>query len=182
MAGAAVPLPCWGSQDQGGNEGLGAPDSGPRVPARIPQDTESHGRALWGHHTLAQARGKGRSPGHVPAALFEVTPQSDAWKSWRASKLQPCCPARSPTAYSHYTAPNFSLYPLQDPIFLSFLCCWILGSSSRSRNSPSACVSVGLKVDRSLCRKHPCGIPTGELHLQHRGYLGWRYGRDRSRQ
>lgn len=142
------------------------PGSGHRAPARIPRNTGSPGRALGGSHTLQQARGKERSTGHVPAALFEVTTQSDPWKSWRASKLQPCCPARLHCAHPLLiSTPIHQFFPcVQCPIpFSCPFCAGGSGDPAAKAGILALPVSVcGFNVDKLLCRKHPCGIHTGE--------------------
>lgn len=130
---------------------------------------------LWGSPHTGTGQGRARSPGHVPAALFGVTAQSDPWKSWRGSELQPCCPARCPTAPFHHTAPLCSLGPWQDPIFLSFL--WL------QEQELSLCLCqcvVGRWAD--LCGNIRVGSPLVSLCLQHGASLGWSYGRGRGRQ
>lgn len=163
-----MPFPWWGSQDRVGIKGLEF-----LTPCASTDPTGSLGRALWGY------QGKERSPGHVPAARFEVTAQSDPWKSWRASKLQPCCPAQLISTTLHQ--------------FLPCICCRITFSchfSAAGCWDPAAlagfwlclCQCVVLTWTNGSVGNIRVGSPLLSPDPQHRGYLGWRYGKDRSRQ
>lgn len=105
--GAAVPFPAGPVRIRLGIKGWKF-----LTQARIPQSPGCSGRALGCPHPLAQAQGKERSPGPGPAALFEVTTPSDPWKSWRGSKLQPCCPARPRCAHPQLISTSiFPFFP-----------------------------------------------------------------------
>lgn len=137
--GAAVPFPAGPVRIRLGIKGWKF-----LTQARIPQSPGCSGRALGCPHPLAQAQGKERSPGPGPAALFEVTTPSDPWKSWRGSKLQPCCPARPRCAHPQLSSTSIlPFFPVSNTQS-HFPVAPLLGSSSKSRNSCSARVTVRL--------------------------------------